>query len=78
MKGFKAGHNLVFIIDNINGFTKLYKDGFKPVYKPEGSESWKVIPSEAIVDQDTTSYLKFEHVFENSEMHYFAFCEPFS
>jgi len=39
MVGVPEGQTLTLIIDNINNFTKLYREGFKPVFKTE-NEGW--------------------------------------
>jgi hypothetical protein len=80
VRGGRVGETIGITIQNSNVQNKLYKRGYKPVWRgAETSPKWKPIPRKVSTSIEDGDYqIRWEHTFAAAEEVQFAFCYPSS
>ncbi len=80
VRGGQVGETIGITVMNSNVQNKLYKKGYKPVWRgAESSPKWKPIPRKVTTSIEDEDYqIRWEHTFAAAEEVQFAFCYPSS
>ncbi len=80
VRGGQVGETIGITVMNSNVQNKLYKKGYKPVWRgAESSPKWKPIPRKVTTSIEDDDYqIRWEHTFAAAEEVQFAFCYPSS
>jgi hypothetical protein len=80
VRGGEVGETIGITVMNSNIQNKLYKKGYKPVWRgAQSSPKWKPLPRRVFTSVEEEDYqIRWEHTFAAAEEVQFAFCYPSS
>ena len=80
VRGGTVGETIGITVMNSNVQNKLYKKGYKPVWRgAQSSPAWKPLPKRVATSIEEDDYqIRWEHTFTHAEEVQFAFCYPCS